>query len=172
MQVASRFLLVWLIVDPFPFLAKSAGYSSMLLAWSVTEVIRYSFFTLSLSGILPKALAWLRYNTFYVLYPLGISSEVYLMYLALEPAGRLRTEYKWFIQLIMGIYVPGRSISRQSLAVVADVIRFVYIVYPHDGAETEDYAWEAGKEERLMWWEMKVKLVGALHGLATKIPSI
>ena len=109
-QVASRFMLVWFIADPFPFLAKSTAYSSMLFAWSVTEVIRYSFFTLSLSGILPGFLAWLRYNTFYVLYPLGIASECYLMYLALEPAGRLRQEYKWFVQFVMFLYVPGKWI--------------------------------------------------------------
>ena len=43
MQVASRFLLVWGIASPATF-GKVAGhspsYSSMLVAWSVTEVIR------------------------------------------------------------------------------------------------------------------------------------
>ncbi len=28
-----------------------------------------------------------RYNTFYVLYPVGIASEMYLIYHAIEPAG-------------------------------------------------------------------------------------
>jgi very-long-chain (3R)-3-hydroxyacyl-CoA dehydratase len=107
MQVASRILLVWGIVAPFPFLAKSAAYSSMLTAWSVTEVIRYSFFTLNLSGLLPEVLSWLRYNTFYVLYPLGISSECWLIYKAVEPAKEMRQEYAWLLQLILFAYVPG-----------------------------------------------------------------
>ena len=107
MQVASRILLVWFIVNPFPDLAKSAGYSSMLIAWSVTEVIRYSFFTFNLSGFSPGALNWLRYNTFYVLYPLGISSECWLIYKAVEPAKEIRLEYAWVLQLILFIYVPG-----------------------------------------------------------------
>ncbi|KAI9744789.1 MAG: hypothetical protein M1818_001714 [Claussenomyces sp. TS43310] len=107
MQVASRLLLVWGVVDAFPFLAKSAGYSSMLLAWSVTEVIRYSYFTLNLSGLLPDFLAWLRYNTFYILYPLGISSECWLVYSAIEPARSRKLEYAWVLQLILFIYVPG-----------------------------------------------------------------
>ncbi|KND94927.1 putative very-long-chain (3R)-3-hydroxyacyl-CoA dehydratase [Tolypocladium ophioglossoides CBS 100239] len=86
MQVSSRFLLVWAIIDSFPLLALSPFYSSMLVAWSVTEVIRYSYFALTLSGRQPDALTWLRYNTFFVLYPLGIFSECSLIYMATVPA--------------------------------------------------------------------------------------
>ncbi|KAG9594591.1 PTPLA-domain-containing protein, partial [Aureobasidium melanogenum] len=77
MQVASRILLIWGIVYPFPnTVAFSPIYSSMLIAWSVTEVIRYSYFAINLSaGSVPAIWMWLRYNTFFVLYPLGISSE-------------------------------------------------------------------------------------------------
>lgn len=107
MQVASRILLVWGIVNNFPFVAKSAGYSTMLIAWSVTEVIRYSFFALNLSNLLPSFMMWLRYNTFFILYPLGISSECWLIYKAIEPARRLRQEYAWALQLILLIYIPG-----------------------------------------------------------------
>ncbi|TVY85806.1 putative very-long-chain (3R)-3-hydroxyacyl-CoA dehydratase [Lachnellula willkommii] len=110
MQVASRILLVWGIVDPFPLLAKSAAYSSMLLAWSVTEVIRYSFFTFSLSGYSPALVSWLRYNMFFVLYPLGISSECWLIYSAIGPAREVRVEYAWVLQLILLVYVPGSYI--------------------------------------------------------------
>ena len=108
MQVSSRLLLVWGIVNNFPYLAKSAGYSSMLIAWSVTEVIRYSYFTLTLSGFQPAFITWLRYNTFYVLYPLGISSECWLIYKAIVPAKKLRIEYAWILQLILFVYIPGK----------------------------------------------------------------
>jgi len=107
MQVASRLLLVWGVVNNFPSLAKSAGYSSMLIAWSVTEVVRYSYFTFTLSGFQPGITSWLRYNTFYILYPLGISSECWLIYKAIEPARRVRQEYAWALQLILFVYVPG-----------------------------------------------------------------
>lgn len=107
MQVASRLLLVWGVVDRFPFLAHSAAYSSMLVAWSVTEVIRYSYFVLNLSGYQPALVTWFRYNTFYVLYPLGISSECWLIYKAVEPAREVRREYAWALQLILLIYIPG-----------------------------------------------------------------
>jgi very-long-chain (3R)-3-hydroxyacyl-CoA dehydratase len=110
MQVASRLLLVWPVVNVFPGLASSPAYSSMLVAWSVTEVIRYSYFALTLSGFQPKFLSWLRYNTFYMLYPLGISSECFLIYKAIEPARELRPEFAWALQAILLVYVPGESL--------------------------------------------------------------
>ncbi|KAK0113207.1 hypothetical protein ONS95_014902 [Cadophora gregata] len=110
MQVASRILLVWGVVDTFPFLAKSAGYSSMLVAWSVTEVVRYSYFVFTLSGYSPGFISWLRYNLFYVLYPMGISSECWLIYKAIEPAKEIRQELAWLLQLILFVYVPGSYI--------------------------------------------------------------
>jgi len=107
MQVASRLLLVWGVVNNFPVLAESAAYSSMLVAWSVTEVIRYSYFVLTLSGYQPSFVTWLRYNAFFVLYPLGISSECWMIYKAIEPARELRPEYAWILQSILFIYIPG-----------------------------------------------------------------
>lgn len=86
MQVFSRYAIVWGVTDLFPSLAASPVYSSMLVAWSVTEVIRYSYFALTLSGWQPAALHWLRYHAFFVLYPLGISSEAWLIWCAVGPA--------------------------------------------------------------------------------------
>jgi len=63
MQVASRMLLVWGVVNNFPAqTAFSPLYSSMLIAWSVTEVIRYAFFATNLwtGGAVPRGLQWLR----------------------------------------------------------------------------------------------------------------
>lgn len=111
MQVSSRLLLVWPIVNVFPQLATSPIYSSMLLAWSVTEVIRYSYFALAVSGFQPKLVTWLRYNTFFVLYPLGISSECFLIFKAIEPARALRPEFAWGLIAILVIYVPGEPSS-------------------------------------------------------------
>ena len=109
MQVSSRFLLVWAIVDSFPFLALSPFYSSMLVAWSVTEVIRYSYFALTLSGWQPAALTWLRYNTFFILYPIGIFSECSLIYMATVPAAMRHPLEKYVLYAILVIYVPGKT---------------------------------------------------------------
>lgn len=109
MQVASRILLVWGIVHPFPQVALSTNfYASMLVAWSVTEVIRYSFFASSLSIGTPAPLTWLRYNTFFVLYPLGITSECALIWYATGPAGQLNPLFQYALYAILAIYVPGK----------------------------------------------------------------
>lgn len=87
-QVASRYVAVWAVQYPFPALCSSPIYSSMLFAWSVTEVIRYSYLALKLAGQEPYAFTWVRYSSYLVLYPVGILSEMGMMYLALGPAGQ------------------------------------------------------------------------------------
>jgi len=114
MQVASRFLLVHLIASPpaFPLSTRhSPAYATMLLAWSVTEVIRYSYFVFSLSGVgVPKLWTWLRYNTFLVLYPLGIASECWLVYSAIPLAKERNKMFAYALWAILAVYVPGSYI--------------------------------------------------------------
>ena len=35
-------------------------FTTMILAWSITEVIRYAFYACALVGLQPKFLLWLR----------------------------------------------------------------------------------------------------------------
>jgi very-long-chain (3R)-3-hydroxyacyl-CoA dehydratase len=53
----------------------------------VTEIIRYTFYAFSLAGGVPRALLWIRYTAFYILYPLGAGSEAFLMFATLPHAG-------------------------------------------------------------------------------------
>ncbi len=48
-----------------------------------------------------------RYNTFYVLYPVGIASEMYLIYQAIEPASEIRIGYVYLLRSILLAYIPG-----------------------------------------------------------------
>ncbi|KAF2825643.1 protein tyrosine phosphatase [Ophiobolus disseminans] len=109
MQVTSRFLLVWGIAHPFPQTTRySPAYATMLLAWSFTEVVRYSYFVFNLSGVgVPKLWTWLRYNTFLVLYPMGVASECWLVWNASGPAGQMNDMFRYALWAILGIYVPG-----------------------------------------------------------------
>jgi len=111
MQVFSRLVLVWGIAQPFPELTPSAWYSSMLVAWATTEVVRYSYFVLKQFEAVPGWLNWLRYSGFLVLYPVGISSEVAMIVKAIAgPAGELTDEYPLVLMSILGLYVPGESL--------------------------------------------------------------
>lgn len=47
---------------------------------------------------------WLRYNTFYVLYPLGIASECALIWKASAVADQRETLLFWGV---LAVYVPG-----------------------------------------------------------------
>lgn len=79
-QVSSRLILVWGIVERFPYTHSSPLYTTMVLAWALTEVPRYAYYALSLVGCgVPAWLTWIRYSTFYVLYPIGAGSEALVM---------------------------------------------------------------------------------------------
>ena len=108
MQVLSRLLLVWPVCTYHPEPTQpSVFYSTMLLAWSVTEVIRYGYFVVNLQGGgVPGWLSWLRYNTFYVLYPVGIGSEACLLWKASvdEETGEYWRVGFW---VVLAVYVPG-----------------------------------------------------------------
>uniref|UniRef100_A0A060T2I4 Very-long-chain (3R)-3-hydroxyacyl-CoA dehydratase n=1 Tax=Blastobotrys adeninivorans TaxID=409370 RepID=A0A060T2I4_BLAAD len=108
-QISSRLLLVWGVVDLFPEVAQNVAFSTMVLAWSVTEVVRYSYYAYNLlrDKLVPKGLVWLRYNAFYVLYPLGAGSEAILAFLSLDRAQELSAYYALFLKVVLLIYPPG-----------------------------------------------------------------
>ncbi|PNS19197.1 hypothetical protein CAC42_2374 [Sphaceloma murrayae] len=112
MQVASRIFLVWGVVHPFQAdTVFSVGYSTMLLAWSITEVIRYTFFVINLStGEVPGFLLWLRYNTFFILYPIGISSECWMIILSIGPAYAGNPLVAYLFLAVLTLYIPGSYI--------------------------------------------------------------
>lgn len=113
LQVLSRIFLIWFIVFPFPMVAHSPAYTSMVLAWSITEVIRYSYFVFNVAGGEVPELTWLRYSTFFVLYPPGILSEAFLAYkAAIGPAARLSEWYPYFIWAVLVVYVPRKSVEK------------------------------------------------------------
>ena len=78
-QVFSRLfvlVLINLFIHHNPFLSLTqAGIIIVALAWSVTEVVRYSYYFLLLYNREPRWLLWMRYSFFILLYPLGVSGE-------------------------------------------------------------------------------------------------
>lgn len=83
-------------------------YAAMLFAWSLADVVRYSYFVILLTGsvTVPGWLKWLRYSLFFVLYPIGIGGEWFLMYSAARVADTTSSLIYYFC---LGLYVPGKS---------------------------------------------------------------
>ena len=77
-QVASRVLVVILInlfwqVNDYPTF--HAGLVIVSIAWTITELGRYSLYGLSLFDNQSQWLLWMRYSFFIVLYPMGVTGE-------------------------------------------------------------------------------------------------
>lgn len=112
MQVSSRLILVWGIIERFPHTHSSPLYTTMVLAWALTEVPRYAYYALSLAGCgVPTWLTWIRYSTFYVLYPVGAGSEALVMLSTIPEwnGGRWATWglEDWVKAGLVAIWVPG-----------------------------------------------------------------
>ncbi|BCR85474.1 putative membrane protein [Aspergillus chevalieri] len=122
-QVFTRCVQVWAIDRGYPQLfspspASGVGvgqsepglgatiYAAMLFAWSLADVVRYSYFVILLaeSVTVPGWLKWLRYSLFFVLYPIGIGGEWFLMYNAARVADTTPSLIYYFC---LGLYVPG-----------------------------------------------------------------
>jgi len=85
-QVFSRVYVVWAILYMCPTSQLSIGFPLLLFAWTITEIIRYSMYAVSLVGNPPFFLTWLRYTFFIIAYPVGVSGELICMYTALLQA--------------------------------------------------------------------------------------
>ncbi|CAH9070194.1 unnamed protein product [Cuscuta epithymum] len=120
-QIGSRIYVTWGILYSFPQVQTHALVSSLVISWSITEIIRYSFFGIKeLFGFAPSWLLWLRYSTFILLYPSGITSEVGLIYKALpyiKESGKYSLwmpnklnfsfDYYYLALVVIAIYAPG-----------------------------------------------------------------
>ena len=89
-QVFSRVFVTWAVVEAFEEAKAARGLPLLLLAWSVTEVIRYSYYALGLFNSCPTFLTWLRYTLFIVLYPMGVTGELWCSISCLGRIGRER----------------------------------------------------------------------------------
>eukprot|EP00913_Durusdinium_trenchii_P020344 g19112.t1 len=74
MQITSRVGAVQIV---------AAAATLFYVAWSITEVVRYSYYALNTAGVQLSPLTWLRYSTFLLLYPAGVTGELGTVYTAL-----------------------------------------------------------------------------------------
>lgn len=107
-QVASR-LLVLVVIDYLVLYAGidaaqnfgsdvfAFGFKLITFAWTVTELIRYSFYFFTLFDKQPSALLWMRYSFFIVLYPLGVTGEWVILLTPVVITGLVLNAYNIFL---------------------------------------------------------------------------
>ncbi|XP_055305571.1 very-long-chain (3R)-3-hydroxyacyl-CoA dehydratase hpo-8 [Sitodiplosis mosellana] len=118
-QVFSRVMLVCGVLLATPNAIFSPGLPLALFAWSVTEIIRYGFYGFNLLNIVPGFLTFLRYTTFIVLYPTGVTGELWCLYWAQSYAQKHKIwsievpntsnftfSYLYFLWIVMLLYIP------------------------------------------------------------------
>jgi len=97
-QVFSR-IFVLVLIDilgntPYFSIAGINGLHLVMLAWTITEIVRYSFY---FSGLLEKEsrfLLFCRYTFFILLYPMGVAGELLIV-------------YTWLNGFGLGLNLPG-----------------------------------------------------------------
>jgi len=118
-QVYSRVFLVWGVVWSVEQVQTNSFIIFFLVAWTITEIIRYSFYFFSLLGFVPYFLKWCRYTFFIILYPIGVMGEVMTIYHALphvEESGmysitlpnpaNIAFNYHYYLWFVLISYVP------------------------------------------------------------------
>ena len=133
-QVSSRLFVVWLIfyyreiyrittgdniTTKIPYGSDfEVGLLGCALSWSCVEVPRYLYYALNIYGLSPYALIYLRYSLFTILYPTGISSELYSIWkmrnnvnpycwaIRMPNSFNFAFNYKGLLSFVFSLYLP------------------------------------------------------------------
>ncbi|KAH3713026.1 very-long-chain (3R)-3-hydroxyacyl-CoA dehydratase 2-like [Dreissena polymorpha] len=118
-QVISRIFVTWGVAYSIPEVHDIFGVTMFIFAWTLTEIIRYSFYMFSLIGEVPYAIQWCRYTFFIVLYPIGVTGELLSMWgglpyveetglysVALPNAANMSFRYDYYMKFFMFMYIP------------------------------------------------------------------
>ena len=79
-QIIGRIIIV--VILQFFQSGVSQGYFLIYFAWSIVEIVRYTYYIMNLlqkdffKYNIPYILIWCRYSFFVVLYPIGVSGEM------------------------------------------------------------------------------------------------
>merc|ERR1719273_362190 len=107
-QVMSRIFLVWVYSNNC--LQSQIHWSLYLMigSWSTVEMPRYLFYALKSSAQkVPFWIFWLRYSLFVILYPTGITGEVFQIWNSLSCYTDTFSVVRIFSFLLLSLYVPG-----------------------------------------------------------------
>ncbi|KAF7027780.1 hypothetical protein CFC21_039792 [Triticum aestivum] len=106
-QIGSRLFLTWGILWSFPETQSHILVTSLVISWSITEIIRYSFFGLKeMLGFAPSWLLWLsEVGLSYIALPYMKVSEKY--FVKMPNKWNFSFDYFYTCVIAIGVYVPG-----------------------------------------------------------------
>ena len=97
-----------------------------MISWASIEVVRYPYYITVGLGVRLKLLKWLRYTLFIFLYPMGIVSEMGVLYQSIPalqregvlgvsdfPIGGGLTLYSLLIYSLLLLYLPGNFVLQK-----------------------------------------------------------
>lgn len=88
MQIISRIIIVWVALVPNPETRQTIGLDMIFWAWPLAETTRYIYYALNLMKLNLYIVTWARYTFFIVLYPLGVSGELLILYKLMQLSKR------------------------------------------------------------------------------------
>jgi very-long-chain (3R)-3-hydroxyacyl-CoA dehydratase len=75
LQVFGRFVVLFFVLRPSVEIHEHPIVYVLFLVWSLIELFRYPYYSLSVLGMEAKTLTWLRYTAWIPLYPVGFTCE-------------------------------------------------------------------------------------------------
>ncbi|KAI4794782.1 hypothetical protein KUCAC02_031842 [Chaenocephalus aceratus] len=124
LEVMSRVFLTWAVTHSVREVQSEDSVLLFVSAWTITEIIRYSFYTFSLLNHLPYLIKWAslsrtRTPSFFALYPMGVTGELLTIYAALPVVQKtglysitlpnkynFSFDYHSFLIIVMISYIP------------------------------------------------------------------
>jgi hypothetical protein len=108
LQVSSRLWVVWGATYYAPECQSHWSLYLMVISWCLAEVPRYLFYVSNLAtGSVPGLLFFVRYSAFMVLYPTGITGEIFQCVASLNHWATAAPVWHRGLQLILLAYAPG-----------------------------------------------------------------
>lgn len=83
-QSLGRYITLVFLIEPISFIQLEWVSITLFISWALADVVRYMFYITTLLNIQAPMLKWVRYTSFIVLQPVGISSEWYVYWRTLD----------------------------------------------------------------------------------------
>ena len=112
--------MVWIPIQFAANAQTSFGLTLVLLAWCLVEIFRYSYYAVNLINVNLSILTWMRYTLFIILYPMGVTGELWCWYesiafwknsksMSYEMPNLLNFTFQPYVVtiMIMLYYIPG-----------------------------------------------------------------